>query len=192
MTDIDIERLRPDVDDADRVPPRECIRVKIISMGESGVGKSCIIKRYCEEQFVQRYISTIGVDFGVKNVQVDGVETKVNFWDLAGAPEFFEVRNEFYKDTQGAILVYDVTKKVSFEALGNWVKELNKYAGKRKIEVAVCANKADLSKRVVSEREARDWAQRHGYMFYETSASSGENVETMFNDLFRRIVKTVN
>merc|ERR1712100_490234 len=176
----DPEGLRPGGGGEDRVPPREVVRVKIISMGESGVGKSCIIKRYCEEQFVTRYVSTIGVDFGVKPVDVDGVETKVNFWDLAGAPEFFEVRNEFYKDTQGAILVYDVSKKQSFDALGAWVKELTKYAGKRKIEVAVCANKTDLSKRIVSEKEGKEWAQRHGYMYFETSASSGENVDAMF------------
>merc|ERR1711988_1860462 len=173
MTDIDIERLRPDVDDADRVPPRECIRIKVISMGESGVGKSCIIKRYCEEQFVSRYISTIGVDFGVKNVKLNsGVEAKVNFWDLAGAAEFFEVRNEFYKDSQGAMLVYDVSKKM--------------------IEIAVCANKTDLHKRIVSEKEGREWAQRQGYMYYETSASSGENVETMFKELFEKVVKNIN
>ena len=86
-------------------------------------------------QFVPRYISTIGVDFGVKPLMIDGVEAKVNFWDLAGAPEFFDVRNEFYKDTQGAILVFDVTKKLSFDALGAWVKELTKFAGKKKIEI---------------------------------------------------------
>merc|ERR1711959_510863 len=179
-------------EEAVKIPPRDLVRVKIISMGESGVGKSCIIKRYCEEQFVSRYISTIGVDFGVKSVMVDNVEAKVNFWDLAGAPEFFEVRNEFYKDTQGAILVYDVSKKMSFDALGAWVKELTKYAGKRKIEVAVCGNKTDLHKRIVSEKEGREWAQRHGFMFFETSASTGENVEMMFNQLFTRVVKNVN
>merc|ERR1711865_1125085 len=112
----DPEGLRPGTNDADRVPAREILRVKVISMGESGVGKSCIIKRYCEEQFVSRYISTIGVDFGVKNVKLkEGVEAKVNFWDLAGAAEFFEVRNEFYKDTQGAILVFDVSKKMTLD-----------------------------------------------------------------------------
>merc|ERR1719324_638950 len=175
-----------------KIPPRDLVRIKVISMGEGGVGKSCIIKRYCEEQFVTRYISTIGVDFGVKSVSVDGVEAKVNFWDLAGAPEFFEVRNEFYKDTQGAILVYDVSKKVTFDALSAWLKELQKYAGKRKIEVAVCANKTDLHKRVVGEKEGRDWAQRQGFMFFETSASSGENIEMMFNQLFSKVVKNVN
>jgi len=100
---------------AAQIPPRDVVRVKVISMGEAGVGKSCIIKRYCEEQFVTRYISTIGVDYGVKAVTVDGVEAKVNFWDLAGHPEFFEVRNEFYKDTQGVPLTVAILCSVSID-----------------------------------------------------------------------------
>lgn len=104
------------------IQPPSNIRIKIISMGESEVGKSCLIKRYCEErvsfsfsiqnlsninipekiiQFIPRYVSTIGVDFGVKKVTINGKEIRANFWDLSGHPEFFEVRNEFYKDSQG-------------------------------------------------------------------------------------------
>merc|ERR1711959_347350 len=183
-------------EEAVKIPPRDLVRIKVISMGEGGVGKSCIIKRYCEEQFVSRYISTIGVDFGVKAVDIDGVDVKVNFWDLAGHSEFFEVRNEFYKDTQGAILVYDVSSKKSFDALDSWTKELGKFAGKRKkgeeIPITVCGNKTDLRKQVVSEKEGREWATRRGYAFYQTSAQSGENVDTVFNDLFSRVVKNVN
>ncbi|CEG42449.1 ras family [Plasmopara halstedii] len=68
------------------------LRVKIISMGESGVGKSCVIKRYCEEKFVSKYISTIGIDYGVKPVMVNEIEVRVNFWDLSGLPEYLELR----------------------------------------------------------------------------------------------------
>ena len=81
-------------------------------------------------QFVSKYIATIGVDFGVRSVTIGGVEVKVNFWDLSGHPEFFDVRNEFYKDTQGAILVYDVGSKRSFESLDGWLKEAGKYGAK--------------------------------------------------------------
>lgn len=73
-------------------------------------------------QFVAKYISTIGVDFGVRSVVMEGKEVKVNFWDLSGHPEFFDVRNEFYKDTQGALLCFDVCNKRSFDALDKWVK----------------------------------------------------------------------
>src|SRR5690348_15129636 len=72
-----------------------CVRIKIISMGALGSGKSCLIKRYCEERFVTKYISTIGIDYGVKPVTVRGQHVRVNFWDLSGHPDFFEIRNEF-------------------------------------------------------------------------------------------------
>ena len=83
-------------------------------MGDEGVGKSCLIKRYCEEKFVSKYISTIGVDFGVKPVKLGGQSVRVNFWDLAGGDEYFEIRNEFYKDCNCALLVYDVNERASF------------------------------------------------------------------------------
>jgi len=77
------------------------LRAKVISVGSAGCGKSSLIKRYCEERFVQKYVTTVGVDFGVKSVNVRGTEIKINFWDLAVHPDFYEIRNEFYKDTQG-------------------------------------------------------------------------------------------
>eukprot|EP00294_Goniomonas_avonlea_P014252 CAMPEP_0114556464 /NCGR_PEP_ID=MMETSP0114-20121206/9305_1 /TAXON_ID=31324 /ORGANISM="Goniomonas sp, Strain m" /LENGTH=169 /DNA_ID=CAMNT_0001741675 /DNA_START=154 /DNA_END=663 /DNA_ORIENTATION=- len=157
-------------------------------MGDAGVGKSCLIKRYCEEKFVSKYISTIGVDFGVKGVMVDGIEVKVNFWDLAGPAEYFEVRNEFYRDSQGAILVYDVGNKKSFDALENWVKEANKFGGGNAI-VAVAGNKLDTKKREVKQKEGQAWAAAKGFLFYETSANTGESVSEMFNTLFVRAVR---
>ena len=74
-------------------------RIKVLSMGSGGCGKSCLIKRFCEERFVSKYIATIGVDYGVKPIKLDGMDVRVNFWDLSGHQEFFEIRNEFYKDT---------------------------------------------------------------------------------------------
>jgi DnaJ homolog subfamily C member 27 len=88
-----------------------CVRIKIISLGGLATGKSCLIKRFCEERFVSKYISTIGIDYGVKPVTVKGEHVRVNFWDLSGHPDFFEIRNEFYKDSQGGILVYDVSNR---------------------------------------------------------------------------------
>mmetsp|Transcript_21583 Transcript_21583/g.37076 ORF Transcript_21583/g.37076 Transcript_21583/m.37076 type:complete len:184 (+) Transcript_21583:113-664(+) len=167
---------------------RDVVRIKIISMGEGGCGKSCLIKRYCEEKFVAKYISTIGVDFGVKSIMLNNREIKVNFWDLAGHPEFFEVRNEFYKDAQGAVLVFDVCNKKSFDELDNWIKEATKFGATNVIFVVV-GNKIDVKKRAINEKEARAWAASRGYMYFETSASSGENVNMMFNSLFAKVVE---
>lgn len=166
------------------------VRIKIVSMGDAGVGKSCLIKRYCEEKFVTRYISTIGVDYGVKRIDLDGRLVKVNFWDLSGQAEFFDVRNEFYQQTQGSVLVFDVTNRASFESLEKWLVEANDHGAGQSITI-VCGNKMDMrdvKRRAVSEREARQWATDRGLPYYETSALTGENVREMFAFLFKKVV----
>ena len=168
---------------------RDLIRIKITSCGEGGVGKSCIIKRYCEEKFVTRYIATIGVDFGVKPIVVQDCDVKVNFWDLSGHPEFFDVRNEFYKDTQGVILCFDVSQRVTFQALDKWVKEAQRYGVRDSAVWALCANKVDKkTKRAVTRREAELWAERSGFQYFETSAKTGEGIDDLFNYLFLTVV----
>nr|CAG4712086.1 unnamed protein product [Naegleria fowleri] len=181
----ELRRKRKDI--MQGLPKPNFIRLKVISMGESEVGKSCLIKRYCEERFVPKYTGTIGVDFGVKKVMIDGREVRVNFWDLSGQPEFFEVRNEFYKDTQGAVLVFDVNSRSSFEALDAWLAESSKY-GAKGLFIAVCGNKTDEKNRVVTEKEGREWAEKNGLSYFETSAQSGANVQLMFDTLFRDII----
>lgn len=166
-----------------QVPKPATLRIKVISMGSEGVGKSCIIKRYCEERFVPKYISTIGIDYGVKKVIADGNEARVNFWDLAGAAEYLEIRNEFYKDAQCAILVYDVTSLRSFQALDDFLKESARF-GAKDLVIAVCANKCDLPKRVISEADGKKWATARGYSYFDTSASTGQNINAMFDQLF--------
>ena len=108
----------------------------------------------------------------------------VNFWDLSGHPEFFEVRNEFYKDTQGGILVFDVSSRASFEALDNWLLEGMKFGLRENAVVMVVANKSD-KKRVVTERDGKAWADKNGFGYCECSAKSGKNVEPMFDRLFK-------
>ncbi|KAJ8564278.1 hypothetical protein ON010_g7067 [Phytophthora cinnamomi] len=158
-------------------------------MGESGVGKSCVIKRYCEEKFVSKYISTIGIDYGVKPVMVNGAEVRVNFWDLSGLPEYLEVRNEFYKDTQGGILMFDVSSRRSFESLDSWLREAAKF-GAGKFPCILCGNKVDRP-RVVSEDEAKAYAQAKGFEYFETSACTGMSITEAFHSLFRTVVKHV-
>lgn len=171
--------------------PTELQRIKILSIGTGACGKSCLIKRYCEDRFVNKYIATIGVDYGVKPVKIDGVEVRVNFWDLSGHQEFFEIRNEFYKDAQGCMLVYDVSSRESFEECDAWLAEATKYGlNLRDIPVTLCANKVD-KKRVVSEEEGRSFAQSRGLSYFEMSAASGQNVAEMFDLLFQTVYRRV-
>ncbi|QDZ23951.1 small rab-related GTPase [Chloropicon primus] len=172
------------------VKPRkkDVTKVKLISMGDTGVGKSCIIKRFCEGRFSNKYFGTIGVDYGVKSVRFGAAEVRINLFDLAGGPEFLSVRNEFYKDTQGGILVFDVTNRKSFEALNAWVDESCTF-GAKSPEIFVVANKIEMPSRVVSEEEARMWADENGFEYFEVSASTGSRVMDVFEKLTSRILR---
>jgi len=174
-------------------------RLKILSMGDPGVGKSCLIKRYCEDRFVEAYVSTIGVDFGVKPIRIGGEDVRVNFWDLAGHEDYFEIRNEFYKDAQGGILVFDVCSRASFDGLEGWMEEARRHGVRRNIVYVLCGNKADAigdadpkiggrpRARQVEAAEARAWAKAKGIPYFETSANTGMQVMDLFNVLFTKV-----
>ncbi|KAM7428391.1 DnaJ subfamily C member 27 [Porites harrisoni] len=114
---------------------------------------------------------------------------------MAGHPVFYEVRNEFYKDTQGAMLVYDVGNRESFEALDSWLEEIRKDIGSAAdlegVVFAVCANKVDSRKRVVEEVEGQLWANSHGFYYFETSAQTGEGINDMFQTLFKAVLTAI-
>jgi DnaJ homolog subfamily C member 27 len=175
------------------------IKMKIISAGNSETGKSCIIKRYCEKRFIPKYLQTIGIDYGVTKLNVRDREIKLNIFDMSGHSAFREVRNEFYKDTQGVILVFDVTNKASFDSLDDWIDEIRhdieltnanetNFNSIENIVFAVCANKIDKGKRVVDEYDARLWAALKGFHYFETSASSGSGINELFDTLLSDIV----
>ncbi|OQS04236.1 cyclin-dependent kinase [Thraustotheca clavata] len=163
------------------------LRIKVISMGDGGVGKSCVIKRYCEGTFSTLnlpFSSDFCIDYGVKPVRINNTDVRVNFWDLSGQPEFLEVRNEFYKDTQGGILMYDVSSRRSFENLDLWLAEAAKYGGGQ-FPCVVCANKVDKP-RVVNEAEGKAFAKARGFEYFETSASTGTSGEAVAIKMFKR------
>mmetsp|Transcript_20631 Transcript_20631/g.45196 ORF Transcript_20631/g.45196 Transcript_20631/m.45196 type:complete len:394 (-) Transcript_20631:104-1285(-) len=172
------------------------LRVKIVSLGSAASGKSCLIKRYCEGRFVQKYITTIGIDYGVKPIKVSGFDLKVNFFDTSGGDEFKEIRLEFYQNTNGVVLVFDVTSRGSFSDLDRWLDEASRQGCQlSKMQktgdvpfVVLCANKTDLPKRIVSKTEGMQFAAKHGMYYYETSAASGESVNEALNHLFGKVV----
>jgi len=178
---------------------KDVVKVKLISMGDNRVGKSCIFKRFCEGRFVSKYSGTIGVDYGVKTLKTGPVasyaasashgcrEARVNLFDLAGGREFLDVRNEFYKDAQGAILVFDATSRKTFESLDAWVEESCRY-GAANASVFVVANKTDLQDREVAAEEGKRWASANGYDYFEVSAFTGENVDELFDTIAARIL----
>ncbi|KAI6650433.1 hypothetical protein LOD99_5870 [Oopsacas minuta] len=171
-------------------------RIKILTLGDIDTGKSCIIKRYCEHRFVSRYMPTIGIDFGVTKVNIMTLDIKVNIFDSSGNQVFYGVRNEFYKDTQGILLVFDVCNKTSFDSLSKWLQELRKHLESEelmeRIAVVVCGNKSDLSKRQVDEVDAKIWCEKRNFSYHETSSKADENITEAMMDLFTRVVAMVN
>ncbi|KAH9579582.1 DnaJ sub C member 27, variant 2 [Schistosoma haematobium] len=124
------------------------IKVKIISMGDEDTGKTCLIKRFCEKRFVSKYLPTIGIDYGVFRTKVGNNELRVDIFDMSGNPSFYDIRNEFYKDTNGAILTFDVTNRKTFENLIRWVHELHFESGEANSVsspvIILCGNKVML------------------------------------------------
>lgn len=119
------------------------------------------------------------------------MDVRVNFWDLSGHDEFFEIRNEFFKDTQGILLVYDASSRESFEDLDKWLAESTKYgANSKEIPTVLCCNKID-KKRLISEDEGRKYANARGLTYFETSAATGSNVNEMFDYLFQSVLHRI-
>jgi small GTP-binding protein len=139
-------------------PPSKTNRVKILSIGPSACGKSCLIKRYCESKFTEEYISTIGIDYGVKSLE--STDIRFNFWDTAGDEVYFDIRNEFYKDTHIAILVYDVSYAETFNNLSRWYEELLNHID-HPVTVIIVGNKIDKT-RQVSTQAGKDFAMKYG------------------------------
>ncbi|EER01516.1 RAB, putative [Perkinsus marinus ATCC 50983] len=170
-------------------------------MGAEAVGKSCIVKRYCEGRFIKRYISTIGIDYGTKTIKYSGEGKshimKINLFDMAGHDEFRDIRIEFYDNTQSGLLVYDVTSMASFRALDGWLNELitirecNSKIGRDKIPIILVANKIDVEAlRVVTREQGEDYAAQNGMKYFETSANTGEGIQEAFLYLFTRLLST--
>jgi len=170
------------------------LRVRIVIAGPEQTGKSCIIKRYCEKRFVAKYLPTVGIDYGATRIYVDKREVSVHIFDTSGASLFTDVRNEFYREAHGLLMVMDVTRRESFEDLSDWVLEIKQELIRegRGLDSTVCflaANKCDASQREVDEVEARLWAELHGFTYFETSANNGLGVTDMFQGFFSQIVR---
>eukprot|EP00049_Salpingoeca_infusionum_P003472 m.66828 g.66828 ORF g.66828 m.66828 type:complete len:297 (+) comp12144_c1_seq3:170-1060(+) len=167
-------------------------RVKMLVLGAPGTGKSCLIKRYCEKRFVKKYIPTIAIDYGVTTYETTPETIRVNLFDTAGAPEFSSARTEFLPNTQAFVLVFDVTRKESFQNLLQCIIEVQDQLGTNalhEVPVVVCGNKCDQGSREVTEDEAQLWAESRGFRYLETSAKTGDNVSMVFDVAVMGILK---
>mmetsp|Transcript_31071 Transcript_31071/g.41078 ORF Transcript_31071/g.41078 Transcript_31071/m.41078 type:complete len:205 (+) Transcript_31071:126-740(+) len=166
---------------------------KLLLIGDAGVGKSSILQRFTDDTFDEHLQSTIGVDFKVKMLDASGKRVKLTIWDTAGQERFRTLTSSYYRGAQGIILVYDVTRKESFENLNQWLNEVEMYApgeGRDVVKLLV-GNKMD-KERVVSRQEAESWARSKGMVFVEASAKTKLGIKQVFQEVVQKILENPN
>lgn len=164
--------------------------VKVVGVGDSGVGKTCLVKRFCEEKFTPKFHPTVGVDYGFKIHTIEKTDLRVHFWDMAGRVEYYDVRNELYSQTQAVMLVFDVTNRASFQSLEAWNRETLRCSSSFPSVTIIVANKVDQDiERAVSKEEGERWAASHKMEYCETSAATGEGVNEMFDKMLSDVLK---
>ena len=161
------------------------VTVKVIVLGSSEVGKTCILNRYFNNEFQENALSTIGIDFQTKFFKFDDQKVKVNYTDTAGQEKFRAISVNYLKGTNGVILVFDITNKESFDLLETWMNDL-KENNKVDISKVLIGNKLDLAEdRQVQKEEAEKFAESIGCKYYEGSAKSGENIKEALDEIAR-------
>eukprot|EP00168_Porphyra_purpurea_P012281 TRINITY_DN321_c0_g1_i3.p1 TRINITY_DN321_c0_g1~~TRINITY_DN321_c0_g1_i3.p1 ORF type:complete len:205 (+),score=36.65 TRINITY_DN321_c0_g1_i3:541-1155(+) len=153
---------------------------KVVLIGDSGVGKSNLLSRFTRNEFNLESKSTIGVEFATRSIQTEGKTIKAQIWDTAGQERYRAITSAYYRGAVGALLVYDITKRLTFEGIERWLKELTDNADPN-IVIALVGNKADLQHlRAVTADDGTALSAKHQVSFIETSALDGSNVEEAF------------
>ena len=163
------------------------IKFKILVFGESTSNKASLIRRYTKDQFGGIYLNTVGIDFQDKLIQIEDKKVKLQIWDTAGQERFRNVAKNYFQNTQGFVLVYNITDRQSFEKLSFWLEQI-KLNASEKIKIVLVGNNCDLAnERKVSIEEAEEFAKKNNMKFFEASPKEGTNVNELFYYLANEI-----
>ncbi len=162
--------------------------LKILTIGESAVGKTCILLRFTDNKFLKTHLTTIGIDYKSKVIKVNNFSVKLKIWDTAGQERFRNITQQYYKGADGILLVYDVTERNSFEKVREWMKQIQQNTNKDKVGIILVGNKCDLDERQVSLEEGQNLSKEYGILFYETSAYKDININECFESLVSEII----
>eukprot|EP00761_Pharyngomonas_kirbyi_P012284 gb/GECH01012311.1/.p1 GENE.gb/GECH01012311.1/~~gb/GECH01012311.1/.p1 ORF type:complete len:217 (+),score=46.29 gb/GECH01012311.1/:1-651(+) len=168
--------------------------IKLLLIGDSGVGKSCLLLRFSDDSFTASFITTIGIDFKIRTIELEGKRIKLQIWDTAGQERFRTITSAYYRGAMGILLCYDVTEEASFMNVRNWMKNIEQHASKN-VNKILLGNKCDLvEKKVITKEQGEQLAQEYDIKFFETSAKNNINVEEAFltiaQDIKKRLIDT--
>ena len=168
--------------------------IKLLTLGDTEVGKTSIVLRYSDDKFHQNKISTIGVDFKVKMVTKGNEKIKISIYDTAGQERFKNIVKHYYKGANGILLIYDISKRITFEKLQFWLDDLKENADIDNLFIYLVGNKNDKKEeREVTFEEGNKFAKEKNLPFIEVSAKTGENINQLFDDMIKgTILKIVN
>ena len=160
--------------------------IKLLIIGDSGVGKTCFLLRFSDDNFTASHLTTIGIDFKLKTMEIDGKTIKLQIWDTAGQERFRTITQTYYKGAMGIILAYDCTDENSFNNIRNWVQQIKMHASDNVSKVLI-GNKCDRPDKKISTEQGEALANELGIKFFETSAKTNINV----NETFKFIAKEI-
>ena len=165
---------------------------KLLLIGDSGVGKTCILFRFSDDAFNTTFISTIGIDFKLKTIELKGKRIKLQIWDTAGQERFHTITTSYYRGALGIMLVYDITDAKSYNNISKWLRAIQEHANPN-VEKIILGNKCDMDEdRVISKEKGESLAKESGMQYIETSAKKNINIEEAFLQLVERILdKTI-
>ena len=156
--------------------------LKLLTLGNSCVGKSSIVIRYTENKFYSSYLTTIGVDFLRKVITVGDKEINLQIWDSAGQEKYNSISKQYYNKADGIILVFDLNSRMSFDGMMNWLEEIE-VSTEKGIPIVIVGNKCDLATREITTDEAYEFAETKNIPYFETSAMTGHNINEAINKL---------
>jgi Ras-related protein Rab-8A len=163
--------------------------IKLLLIGDSGVGKSCLLLRFSDDSFTPSFITTIGIDFKIRTIELEGKRIKLQIWDTAGQERFRTITTAYYRGAMGILLVYDVTDEKSFNNIRNWIRNIEQHATESVNKILI-GNKCDMvEKKVVDSARGKALADEYAIKFLETSAKNSINVEEAFITLAKDIKK---
>eukprot|EP00164_Ancoracysta_twista_P000058 GFYU01000079.1.p1 GENE.GFYU01000079.1~~GFYU01000079.1.p1 ORF type:complete len:213 (-),score=48.04 GFYU01000079.1:285-923(-) len=164
---------------------------KYIIIGDTGVGKSCLLLQFTDKRFQPVHDLTIGVEFGARMINIDNKQIKLQIWDTAGQESFRSITRSYYRGAAGALLVYDITRRETFNHLTSWLEDARQHSTST-MTIMLIGNKCDLEhRRAVSREEGEQFAKEHGLIFLETSAKTAQNVEEAFINTAKKIYEKI-